>query len=58
MKMKKVLTALSVFSILTVTAVPAFAVGNNGNININVTGNHDIIVLNDINGNWAEKYMQ
>ncbi|SEC09561.1 S-layer homology domain-containing protein [Paenibacillus sp. GP183] len=66
--MKKTLAILSVFSMLYLSAVPAFAAVNNGNINIK--GNHDMIqinnntevnnyniILDDIGGHWAEKYI-
>jgi competence protein ComGC len=65
--MKKMLATLSVFSMLSLSAVPAFAAENNGNINIK--GNHDKIKINnntevnnitldDIGGHWAEKYIK
>ncbi|MFC5452591.1 S-layer homology domain-containing protein [Paenibacillus aestuarii] len=67
--MKKKLVILSVFSILSLSALPAFAAESNGNNNIN--GNHDNIkmksntevnnyniILDDISGHWAEKYIK
>lgn len=67
--MKKLLATLSVFSMLSLSALPAFAAESNGNTNIN--GNHDKIqvknntevnnyniTLDDIGGHWAEKYIK
>ncbi|MCZ8516714.1 S-layer homology domain-containing protein [Paenibacillus filicis] len=70
--MKKLLATVSVFSILSLSAVPAFAADNNGTGNIHIKGNHNQIKIDnntkvennfninlvDIGGHWAEKYIK
>jgi hypothetical protein len=67
--MKKLLATVSALSILILSAAPAFAAQNNGNVNINgnqnsiqVKNNTEVnnvnINLVDINGHWAEKYIK
>lgn len=70
MTMKKLLATVSVFSILSLSAIPAFAAEKNGNVN--VKGNHNHVKIDnsikvennlninlvDIGGHWAEKYIR
>lgn len=67
--MKKLIATAAALSILTLSAVPAFADQANGSIdikgdnkNIQIKNNTEVnninINLDDINGHWAEKYIK
>jgi hypothetical protein len=69
--MKKLMATAAVISILTLSAVSAFANQTNVSGSVDITSNHDSILINnttdinngniyldDINGHWAEKYIK
>ncbi|GIM48515.1 hypothetical protein DNHGIG_40640 [Collibacillus ludicampi] len=69
--MKKTMATLSMISALSLSAVPAFAKGGNGNIqiigngharqNIHITNTTNVVdntvVFGDVKGHWAKKYI-